>query len=68
MYETLWKRLLSPISLRQNNFQNMYLFCKPKLLSVYKADPALEVPQQFTEKHNLWLLVVLLVLDFFLVC
>lgn len=30
----------------------MYLFCKPKLLRVYKADPALKV-QEFKEKHAL---------------
>lgn len=30
----------------------MYLFCKPKLLRVYKADPALKV-QEFKEKHTL---------------
>lgn len=58
MYVTLHKRLLSPISQHQNHSHNMYLFCTLKLLRVYKADAALKVPQEFTEKHKLWLLVV----------
>lgn len=71
MYITPWKRLLSPISKHQNHFHNTYLFCKPILLRVYKADPALKVPQEFTENHKLWLLIVFCCFGFFvglLVC